>query len=190
MSFVLRQIEFTRYYQDIGLEEQKAVMGEMSLKLCTTQPSDISVEIRLSGSRFFADTLIEKVFFNLTENSLHHGVHVTTSRFDLETGPGSPSPTATTVSVSARNTGKDSSRKDWQTYRLGLFYPARSIPLPELRSWGERGAGKDNFEIVVPKVVSVYCPMMSFIVRVARSIRLITPLYPENGFKPPLCVPS
>jgi PAS domain S-box-containing protein len=70
------QIEFTRVYQDIGTrlpqwQELEDLMPTSQLPpriTLTTDVQDISV---------FADPMLEKVFFNLLDNSVRHGQHVT-----------------------------------------------------------------------------------------------------------------
>ncbi|MEN6444409.1 MAG: PAS domain S-box protein [Methanoregula sp.] len=74
-----RQIEFTRFYQDIGVKDPAWVDVEKSIRSSTSQlPLDgIGIDITFSGFELYADPLIEKVFYNLIENSLRHGGHVT-----------------------------------------------------------------------------------------------------------------
>jgi PAS domain S-box-containing protein len=75
-----RQIEFTRFYQDIGVTEpgwvdvEKAVHQQASQLLLGTT---MTLGVTFSGFELFADPLIEKVFYNLIENSLRHGGNVT-----------------------------------------------------------------------------------------------------------------
>ncbi len=153
---VQRQIEFTRYYQDIGIEEPKwQDMGEIVVKVMQQlNLSDITVENRLSGLEIFADTLIEKVFYNLTENSLHHGEHVTTISFSyLETGPG--------ITITYRDNGVGISpeyrkrlfQKGFGKHTgLGLFLSREILSITGITivENGEPGKGV-NFEIVVPE---------------------------------------
>ena len=80
---IQRQIEFTRYYQDIGVnapkwQETAAIIREAASQL-TLEGIDLVVNI--SGIEVFADPLIVKVFFNLMENSLRHGEHVSRIEF-------------------------------------------------------------------------------------------------------------
>jgi PAS domain S-box-containing protein len=82
---IQRQIEFTKYYQDIGVNAPKwqdagAVIGEARDQL---NPAGIDVRLLISGLEIFADPLIVKVFFNLMENSLRHGEHVSQISFSF-----------------------------------------------------------------------------------------------------------
>jgi signal transduction histidine kinase len=76
---IQRQIEFTKYYQDIGVNAPKwqdagAVIHEAAKQI--SLPSvDLQIDVR--DVQIFADPLIVKVFFNLMENSLRHGGKVT-----------------------------------------------------------------------------------------------------------------
>jgi PAS domain S-box-containing protein len=78
-----RQIEFTRYYQDIGVQEP--VWQDAGRLIETTAHQlnlgGITVENSVSGIEIFADPLIGKVFYNLMENSLRHGKTVTRITF-------------------------------------------------------------------------------------------------------------
>lgn len=74
-----RQIEFTRYYQDIGV--QAPVWQDAGRLINSTATlldlSGIVMENSLAEISIFADPLIGKVFYNLMENSLRHGGSVT-----------------------------------------------------------------------------------------------------------------
>jgi signal transduction histidine kinase len=80
---IQRQIEFTKFYQDIGVNEPKwqdagTVINEAAQQL--SLPS-IGLQIDIRNVEIFADPLIVKVFFNLMENSLRHGERVTQISF-------------------------------------------------------------------------------------------------------------
>ena len=80
---IQRQIEFTRFYQDIGVNTPKWQDAGAVIKDAVQQLSleEISVQVAVSGVEVFADPLIVKVFFNLMENSLRHGERVTQMSF-------------------------------------------------------------------------------------------------------------
>ena len=73
------QIEFTRNYHDIGAQAPKwQILSDIiSLAIRQLNPPGIGVNVAVNGAEIFADPLIEKVFYNLMENSLRHGDHVT-----------------------------------------------------------------------------------------------------------------
>lgn len=79
VNAIQHQIEFTQYYQNIGMKEPiwhnlndivNAVSGSLNTE-------GIQIDNSLKGVEVFADPLIEKVFYNLMENSIRHGEHVT-----------------------------------------------------------------------------------------------------------------
>ncbi len=153
---IQRQIEFTRYYQDIGVEEPKWQNMETIVRNLTTELdlSGITVENHLSGLEVFADPLIEKVFYNLVENSLRHGEHVTTIAFlYTETGNG--------LTITYRDNGAGISEADKKKlFRkgfgkhtgLGLFLSREILSITgiTIQENGELGKGV-NFEILVPE---------------------------------------
>lgn len=82
---IQRQIEFTRYYQDIGAQAPKwrkikDALGEAWSQL---NPDNISFSLLIPDIEVFSDALIEKVFYNLMENSVRHGGHATTMEFSV-----------------------------------------------------------------------------------------------------------
>ncbi|MHB8164513.1 MAG: PAS domain-containing protein [Methanoregula sp.] len=80
---IQRQIEFTRYYEHIGVnapEWQNA--AETFLSAAAQLPlGSIRLTCTESDIEIYADPLIEKVFYNLIENSLRHGRTVTAISF-------------------------------------------------------------------------------------------------------------
>ena len=85
-GWIARQIEFTRYYQDIGVQapEWKDVGMLITAAAHQLDLAGIQLGNPISGIEIFADPLIEKVFYNLMENSLRHGVSVTAVGFSAE----------------------------------------------------------------------------------------------------------
>ena len=78
-----RQIEFTRYYEELGtanagwFDVQQGILGEarqLPLEGVILDPGKTGVSI-------YADPLIGKVYYNLMENSLRHGGHLTKISF-------------------------------------------------------------------------------------------------------------
>lgn len=153
---IQRQIEFTRYYQDIGVEEPKwQDVGEIVRKVThQLNLADITMENSVTGLEIFADPLIEKVFYNLIENSLRHGEHVTTIGFSYsETDAG--------LIISYRDNGVGITEADREKlFRkgfgkhtgLGLFLSREILSITgiTIRENGEPGKGV-NFEISVPE---------------------------------------
>jgi signal transduction histidine kinase len=154
---IQRQIEFTRYYQDIGVEEPKwqdageivdGVAEQLDLR-------GITFDNSLKGVEIFADPLIEKVFYNLIENSIRHGEHVTSIDFSY-----SEKDDETVISYRDNGVGiseedkKKLFRKGFGKHTgLGLFLSREILSITgiTIQETGEQGKGV-NFEITVPKV--------------------------------------
>jgi PAS domain S-box-containing protein len=77
------QILFTRDYQDVGVHSPKwqDVAETVSLAIATIDLHKVEIALDLKKVQVFADPLLEKVFYNLVENSLRHGEKV--SRISL-----------------------------------------------------------------------------------------------------------
>jgi PAS domain S-box-containing protein len=76
---IYSQIVFTRIYQNVGVQppQWKNVKTSISSVLVTANVGNVSVVLNTGNLEIYADLLIEKVFFNLIENALRHGKHVT-----------------------------------------------------------------------------------------------------------------
>ena len=76
---IQRQIEFTRYYQDIGVhtpvwhDVDRIIRNAIEMLPLQT----LTVDCEVAGLEIYADPLIEKVFYNLMENTLRHGKNAT-----------------------------------------------------------------------------------------------------------------
>ncbi|MDD1695992.1 MAG: PAS domain S-box protein, partial [Methanoregula sp.] len=79
---VRRQIVFTRDYQNIGAQPPAwiDVKSTVANVISTLDLDGIRVLADTGDLQIFTDLLIEKVFFNLVENSILHGKKVTTIR--------------------------------------------------------------------------------------------------------------
>ncbi|MDO9034234.1 MAG: ATP-binding protein [Methanoregula sp.] len=152
-----RQIEFTKYYENIGVN---APEWQDILQLIQTAQSQleslnkIDVMINLPPVTVFADGLIEKVFYNLLENTLRHGERVTWIRFSFyETAHG--------AEIVYEDNGVGISPEDKQhlfqkgfgkNTGLGLFLSREILAITGLtiQETGEPGKGV-RFEIMIPK---------------------------------------
>jgi PAS domain S-box-containing protein len=78
------QIEFTRQYQDIGVQvaEWYDVRSIITSAMEHLPLNGIAVTINIDRLAIYADPLIGKVFYNIVENSIRHGEHVTRMSFD------------------------------------------------------------------------------------------------------------
>jgi PAS domain S-box-containing protein len=73
------QIEFTRVYQDLGTHEPQWIDLNEVMPLSPV-PAIITLNADVQGMMIFADPMLEKVFFNLLDNSIRHGERVTDIR--------------------------------------------------------------------------------------------------------------
>jgi PAS domain S-box-containing protein len=76
---IRNQILFTRDYQNIGVHSPQwhNIAETVSLAMATLDIHQIKVTVNLASVEVYADPLLEKVFYNLIENSLRHGERVT-----------------------------------------------------------------------------------------------------------------
>ena len=81
-----RQIEFTRFYENIGVNApQWQDVAERIRSAASQLPlEEITFDILIPPVQVYADALIEKVFYNLIENSLRHGGRITQISFAFE----------------------------------------------------------------------------------------------------------
>lgn len=80
---IVRQIEFTKNYEDLGVHAPQwlDVTRSISRHTATLSASKISISMNLNGIEVFADPLFEKVHENLIDNSVRHGERVRTITF-------------------------------------------------------------------------------------------------------------
>ncbi len=153
---IQRQIEFTRTYEDLGVQApQWQDVAEIFLSAATQLPLvKIHVEVTVSGLEIFADPLIEKVFYNLLENSLRHGDHVT--EIVLSAGE---TPEGMSISyhdngagIAAADKGKLFQKGFGKNTGLGLFLSREILSITgiTITEQGEPGKGV-LFVIAVPK---------------------------------------
>jgi PAS domain S-box-containing protein len=153
---IQKQIRFTRDYQNIGSnapswQEVSEVVSEAIKEIGL---GIIRVETDLEKLEVYADLLLEKVFFNLVENSIRHGEHVSLIRITYrqvdenlviiyeDNGVGIPEGVKEKIFKREyfRNTG----------YGLFLTQEILSITGTSIRETGVPGSGA-RFEILVPK---------------------------------------
>jgi signal transduction histidine kinase len=75
---ILRQIEFTQTYEDIGVRapQWQNVAEQFSHVSPPAEQAGVQISVSTGGLQVYADPLLEKVFENLIDNSLRHGEHV------------------------------------------------------------------------------------------------------------------
>ena len=153
---ILRQIEFTKTYEDIGVKSPawNNVAEKMGLLLPLLKSAGISLEISTAGLEIYADPLLEKVFENLVDNSLRHGEHVRHISVSSEQrGPGLVLVYRDDgVGVAAAEKEKIFERGFGKNTGLGLFISREILSITGLSvsEHGTPGAGV-QFEIGVPE---------------------------------------
>ncbi len=147
------QIEFTRVYGGLGTHEpQWQELEKLLLRLHL--PATITMDVDLPGVFVYADLMLEKVFFNLLDNSIRHGQRVSHIRVSWELiekglivaweddGVGVPGDEK--ERIFDRGFGKNTG--------LGLFLVREILSLTgiDIKETGSAGNGV-RFEITVPK---------------------------------------
>jgi PAS domain S-box-containing protein len=149
---IQRQIEFMKTYQDLGIHTP----GWFPLR--KTVINAARPEVTFFGTcndiEVFSDPMLEKVFFNLFENAMQHGNHVSEIRVWCEQVPD-------TLVISVEDNGigipEDEKEKIFKKgfgkhTGLGLFLAREILAITGImiRECGKPGKGA-KFEIVVPK---------------------------------------
>jgi PAS domain S-box-containing protein len=153
IATIRSQIEFTRVYQSLGTQEPQ--WTELDMIMPRSQvPSPVILDADVSGVQVFADAMLEKVFFNLLDNSLRHGKHVTEIRVSY-----SNEGTDLVVVWEDNGIGIAADEKErifeqgfGKNTGLGMFLAREILTLTgiTIRETGEPGSGA-RFEIVVPE---------------------------------------
>jgi len=80
------QLEFAKAYQNLGATEPEwiEVRSSMSRAIESLNVGGISVRIDVSNIKILADRMLEKVFYNLVDNSIRHGGKVKNIRIFSE----------------------------------------------------------------------------------------------------------
>jgi PAS domain S-box-containing protein len=153
---IREQIEFTRYYQNLGVQTpQWQEVAKVFLAATSRLPlGGIAIDVQVSGLEVYADPLIEKVFYNIVENSLRHGGQVTSLVLSAEETPDG-------VIVIYRDNGAGIAVEDkHQLFQkgfgkhtgLGLFLSREILSITgiTITETGRPGTGV-RFEIRIPK---------------------------------------
>jgi signal transduction histidine kinase len=75
---IVRQIEFTKSYEELGISApiwQDVAMSVNALK-SSRSAEGVTITTKLDGMEVYADLLLEKVYENLIDNSIRHGERV------------------------------------------------------------------------------------------------------------------
>jgi len=152
---IQRQIEFTRFYQDVGVKapEWEDVAAVIRRAADSLKVHGITPDVMISGLVIYADPLIEKVFYNLMENSIRHGKHITTMAFSCHETPEGLVIVYTDngVGIAAEDKERIFLRGFGKNTGLGMFLSREILGITSIviKETGEQGKGV-RFEISVP----------------------------------------
>jgi PAS domain S-box-containing protein len=150
------QILFTRDYQNIGIHapEWQNIQASISLAMATIDLRKVRVSIDPVPVEIYADPLLEKVFYNLIENSLRHGEHVQEIRIhSVEDGNGFDLILEDDgVGISSDSKEKIFRREYYRNTGFGLFLSREILAITGLTivETGAQGKGA-RFVIHAPK---------------------------------------
>ncbi len=152
---IQKQIQFTRDYQNIGtLAPRWQLVSEAIRNAMADIPgNNVTIEVSFDDVEIYADLLLEKVFFNLMENSLRHGEKVSRIRFSSKIAGDCLAILCEDDGVGIPDHAKEKIFKQ-QYYRntgYGLFLITEILGITgiTIRETGEHGEGA-RFEILVP----------------------------------------
>jgi PAS domain S-box-containing protein len=156
LSAIHEQINFTGYYQNIGnLKPQWQYVEKIIREAASTLSLEqVVLNPDLGKTEILADPLLIRVFYNLMENSLRHGEHVTEIRYLCEKRPdglaiiyqdnGIGIPAKNKERIFVKGMGRNSG--------LGLFLIKEILAITKMTICenGEPGKGA-RFEVLVPE---------------------------------------
>jgi len=152
---ILRQIEFTKTYEDIGVKEPQwqNVKGLMASLKPVIEGTDIILAVRTESLEIYADPLLAKVFENLIDNSIRHGEHVRhiTVRYEMHGDACLLFYTDDGVGVPAKDKQRIFERGFGKHTGLGLFLTREILSITgiTIAETGLYGGGV-QFELLVP----------------------------------------
>jgi signal transduction histidine kinase len=85
-ELIQKQIRFTRDYQNIGTNAPMWQNVQLSIDnaISDLHLGSVALDVDVDNLEIYADMLLEKVFYNLVENTLRHGEKVTKIKFYFE----------------------------------------------------------------------------------------------------------
>lgn len=152
---IRRQVEFSRDYQDVGVRSPDwfSLHALIENQKQHIEDAGIIVEADLPDIRIYADPLIEKVFYNLMENSVRHGGNVRRVWFTTELVGGDLIIRYCDDGKGIPDDKKDAifNREYFQHSGFGLFLSREILAITgiRIRERGTFGQGA-VFEIIVP----------------------------------------
>jgi len=154
-ELIQAQIRFTKDYQSIGANvpqwQQVTLTADSAIR--NLDLGSVRVENEMGSLEIYADYMLEKVFFNLVENSLRHGERVTVCRFSYRNDADGITILYQDDGVGVPATAKDKifKREYYRNTGYGMFLAHEILGITDLaiKETGEPGKGV-RFEIHVP----------------------------------------
>jgi PAS domain S-box-containing protein len=155
-QLIQKQIRFTRDYQNIGSSTPQwlNVAGTVKEAIKDVDLGGVTVDATFGDLEIYADSLLDKVFYNLIDNSLCHGEKVTVIRFFYKENPGGLTIYCEDDGVGVPFNAKERifKREYYRNTGYGLFLAGEILSITGLiiKESGEPGTGA-RFEIHVPQ---------------------------------------
>lgn len=155
---IYHQISFTRDYQEIGVhtpawQDVSCLIDRASKAL---SHGDIKIENSCGGLKIFADPLLEKVFYNLIDNSVRHGGKISKISFYSSKMPHGIRLICEDDGTGIRDEDKEIifKRGYGKNTGLGLFLIKEILSITglEIHETGRYGEGA-RFEIIIPDMM-------------------------------------
>lgn len=156
---IRRHIEFARDYQNMGTKRPQWVDVQAACKRASTnmELKDVKVVAELGDLEVFADPMLEKVFYNLIDNSIKHGEKTTRISFRYSHGSdgmrliyeddGVGVPQEDKEAIFERSLADTGGRRGYGLYLATEILGITGITLAET---GRPGEGA-RFEMLVPR---------------------------------------
>jgi PAS domain S-box-containing protein len=155
-QMIQKQIQFTRDYQNIGASspQWQNLTDTLDRAIKNLDMGSVRVETTLDGLEVYADYMLEKVFYNLVDNSLRYGEKVSTCRVSYRLQDDSVTIIYEDdgVGVPAAVKEKIFRREYYRNTGYGLFLSLEILNITGLsiKETGTPGKGA-RFEIDIPK---------------------------------------
>ena len=156
---IRRHLEFARDYQNMGTKRPQWVDIQAACKRAASnvELKGIKAVAELGGLEVFADPMLEKVFYNLIDNSIKHGQRATSIRFRYSACPdgmrlvyeddGIGVPPSDKGTIFERSAGDREGRRGYGLYLAREILGITGITIAETGTHGE-GA---RFEMILPR---------------------------------------
>lgn len=156
---IKRHLEFARDYQNMGRKRPQWIDVQAAFKRAASniELKGAKVVGELAGIEVFSDPMLEKVFYNLIDNSLKHGERTSRVTFSYSLSPdgmrliyrddGVGVPPSDKTTIFERSTADREGRRGYGLYLAREILGITGITLSETGTYGE-GA---RFELSVPR---------------------------------------